>query len=323
VFDMCGRCGRQTSVLMAVLQWYQSFAGVGQARDVDTILHECGHAFHAWLSRGHDLFFNRNNMPLEFQEVASMSMELLGAEHMEEFYPNSSSDADRARAQHLGSIIELFPWIAAVDAFQHWVYANPGHTATTRAEKWDSILSKLDPHVDWSGYEDVRRHLWHRQVHIFTDPFYFIEYGIAQLGALQVWANARQDKAKALRDFKAALALGTQKPLPELFAAAGAQFDMGRDTMRPLVEQLWTELNARRARVDTSGVLPSLAECLATEVEWEAEDALRYVARVGPQRWNLVVRSFPDEPMYGLWIDDKRVGDVEGFPRTWKKPKEG
>ena len=178
---------------------------VGLQRDVETILHEAGHAFHALATRDEDLYAYRS-APIEFCEVASMSMELLGNEFIEEFY--SAADANRARRTHLEGIVGILPWIATVDAFQHWIYTHPGHTRAERSAAWLALMDRFGGDVDWSGYEAARANLWHRQLHIFIHPFYYIEYGIAQLGALQVWANSKRDKAKALSDYKTAAGTG-------------------------------------------------------------------------------------------------------------------
>jgi oligoendopeptidase F len=212
---------------------------VGLQRDVETILHEAGHAFHALATRDEDLYAYRG-APIEFCEVASMSMELLGNEFLEEFY--SADEANRARRTHLEGIIGIFPWIATVDAFQHWIYTHPGHTRAARAVAWLELMDRFGGEVDWSGYDRSRAYAWHRQLHIFLHPFYYIEYGIAQLGALQVWANSKRDKAKALNDYKSSLALGGSRPLPELFKAAGSPFDFSTKTIRPLVELTRNEL---------------------------------------------------------------------------------
>jgi oligoendopeptidase F len=212
---------------------------VGQQRDVETILHEAGHAFHALATRNEDLRAYRH-APIEFCEVASMSMELLGNEFIGEFY--SAADADRARRVHLEGIIGIFPWIATVDAFQHWIYTHPGHGRAERAAAWLELMDRFGGDVDWRGYEAARAHLWHKQLHIFLHPFYYIEYGIAQLGALQVWANSKRDKAKALGDYKRSLALGGSRPLPELFQAAGCRFQFDAATIRPLIELTRAEL---------------------------------------------------------------------------------
>jgi len=212
---------------------------IGLQRDVETLLHEAGHAFHAQATRDEDLYAYRG-APIEFCEVASMSMELLGNEFLEEFYP--AAEANRARKAHLEGIIGFFPWMAVVDAFQHWIYTHPGHTRAERKAAYLQLMDRFGGEVDYSGYEEMRAHSWHRQLHIFIHPFYYVEYGIAQLGALQVWANSKADKVKALGDYKKSLALGGSRPLPELFAAAGCKFQFDAATIRPLIELAGTEL---------------------------------------------------------------------------------
>ncbi len=216
---------------------------VGLQRDVETMLHEAGHAFHALATRNESIYPYRH-APIEFCEVASMSMELLGNEFLEEFY--APDDANRARITHLEGIVKFFPWMATVDAFQHWIYTHPGHTRAERTAAWLDLMKCFGGTVDWSGYEATRANLWHRQLHIFLYPFYYVEYGIAQLGALQVWANSRRDKAKALRDYQAGLALGGSRPLPELFQAAGARLEFTAQTIKPLVELVRGELASLR-----------------------------------------------------------------------------
>ena len=212
---------------------------VGLQRDVETLLHEAGHAFHAQATRDEDLYAYRG-APIEFCEVASMSMELLGNEFLEEFY--STPEANRARKTHLEGIIGFFPWMATVDAFQHWIYTHAGHTRAERKAAYLQLMDRFGGDVDWSGHEEIRAHSWHRQLHIFIHPFYYVEYGIAQLGALQVWANSKADKVKALDDYKKSLALGGSRPLPELFAAAGCKFQFDAATIRPLIQLAGSEL---------------------------------------------------------------------------------
>lgn len=212
---------------------------VGVQRDVETLLHESGHAFHALATRDEDLYSYRS-APIEFCEVASMSMELLGNRYLESFY--TPDEARRARRDHLQGIVGLFPWIATVDAFQHWIYSHPGHTRQERQQGWLELMDRFGGDVDWSGYEKARANLWHRQLHIFIHPFYYVEYGIAQLGALQVWANSRRDSRQALQDYHQSLALGGSRPLPDLFKAAGCVFDFSAPTVRPLLELVRGEL---------------------------------------------------------------------------------
>jgi oligoendopeptidase F len=212
---------------------------IGLQRDVETLLHEAGHAFHALATRGEDLYPYRN-APIEFCEVASMSMELLGNEFLEEFYPTTG--ANRARKTHLEGIIGFFPWMATVDAFQHWIYTHANHTRAERKAAYLKLMDRFGGDVDWTGHEEARAHSWHRQLHIFIHPFYYVEYGIAQLGALQVWANSRRDKVKALNDYKKSLALGGSRPLPELFSAAGCKFQFDAATIKPLIQLANSEL---------------------------------------------------------------------------------
>jgi oligoendopeptidase F len=212
---------------------------VGMQRDVETLLHEAGHAFHAWATQI-EPFYPYREAPIEFCEVASMSMELIGNEFLDVFY--SGPEARRARRDHLEGVLEIFPWIATVDAFQHWVYAHPAHTQAERRNAWLALMDRFGGEVDWSGYGDSRATRWHRQLHIFIHPFYYIEYGIAQLGALQVWVNARRDRPGALRAYQQALALGGSRPLPELFTAAGGRFDFSAATIRPLMAAIRKEL---------------------------------------------------------------------------------
>jgi oligoendopeptidase F len=219
---------------------------VGLQRDVETILHEAGHAFHALATREEDLYAYRNP-PIEFCEVASMSMELLGNEYLEQFY--SGPDAKRARRMHLEGVMNVLPWIATVDAFQHWLYTHPAHTRDERSDAWVQLMKRFGGALDWSGHEAVRSNLWHKQLHIFIHAFYYIEYGIAQLGALQVWANSKSDKAGSLRSYKKALSLGGSRPLPELFTTAGCKFDFSRATVGPLARDVEKEL----VRLDGNG----------------------------------------------------------------------
>ena len=212
---------------------------VGVQRDVETLLHEAGHAFHTMASQKESLHSYRH-APIEFCEVASMAMELLGGEYLGEFY--NTEEVRRARIAHLEGIVFVFPWIATIDAFQHWLYLNPGHSTAERDDAWDSLMERFGGSIDWSGHERARAKLWHRQLHIFLHPFYYVEYGIAQLGALQVWANSKQDRTQALADYKAALALGGSRPLPELFKRCNTRLDFSRKTVAPMADLLRKEL---------------------------------------------------------------------------------
>jgi len=196
----------------------------GLHRDVETLLHEGGHAFHSLLCRHLEPRFNRDYPP-EFAEVASMGMELLAQPFLEEFY--RGPDADRARSGHLEDVLALYPWVASVDAFQHWIYTHPDHSRRDRRAAWRRLRARFGGAEDWRGLGEALEYGWHRQPHLFTSPFYYIEYGIAQTGALQLWRRARRDRTGAVAAYRRAAALGASRPLPGLFAAAGLRFDFG------------------------------------------------------------------------------------------------
>jgi len=213
---------------------------VGQQRDVETLLHEAGHAFHALACAPDDFYPYRSSIPIEFCEVASMTLELLGNEGLEGFY--DPPDADRARRTHLEGILQTLAWIATVDAFQHWLYTHAGHSPQAREKAWIEQLQRFEGAIDWSGLNPFRARLWQRQLHLFLHPFYYIEYGIAQLGALQIWARFHQDPRSTLQAYRSALALGGSQPLPTLFEQAGCHFDFGPNTLQPLMKLVQSEL---------------------------------------------------------------------------------
>jgi oligoendopeptidase F len=212
----------------------------GTQRDVKTLLHEGGHAFHAIASANEPLMFLRH-APMEFCEVASMAMELLGSEHFDVFY--DSQEQARARRKQLEGIVTLLPWIATIDSFQHWIYTHPGHSRQQRAAEWLALSDRFASVLDWTGHERARRASWQAQLHLFHVPFYYVEYGIAQLGALQLWLKAKSDPAAALSNYRAALALGGTRSLPELFTAAGIHFDFSIRTLEPLMNAVENELD--------------------------------------------------------------------------------
>ena len=213
----------------------------GKQGDVETLLHEGGHAFHSIEAREHQFIANRH-APIEFCEVASMAMELLGNPYLDVFY-DKETEVIRARIEHLEGIISLFPWVAMIDSFQHWIYTHPGHTREQRISTWTSIMDRYATgQMDWSGLEELRAHRWLRQSHLFGVPFYYVEYAIAQLGALQVWRNHRQDPDRAIQHYRAGLSLGNTRSLPELFAATGIQFDFSRDNLEELISMVSEEI---------------------------------------------------------------------------------
>lgn len=223
---------------------------VGLVDDVMTLLHEAGHAFHAFAA--HPLPYVWQRHPgSEAAELASMSMELLAGPHLVQpvgFF--SPGDHRSAWLEHLEDILLALAHIAAVDAFQHWIYTSgQGGDAEARDAAWLRIRQRFDRGADWSGLERERAARWYRQLHIFMYPFYYIEYGIAQLGALQVWRNSLRNAKEAVRDYRAALALGATRPLPELYKAAGAKLIFDATQMGELVAVLEAQINEVRAEL--------------------------------------------------------------------------
>ncbi|MCC6660846.1 MAG: M3 family oligoendopeptidase [Phycisphaerales bacterium] len=216
----------------------------GLHRDVETMVHEAGHAFHSMLAIDEPLLHYRH-APLEFCEVASMSMELLTMPYWGDpagFYP-TREDADRARRRQIEGSVSMLPWIATIDAFQHWVYTNPRHTREARTAQWLALDTRFGHAVSWDGLEPFRASTWQRQLHLFGVPFYYIEYGIAQLGALQLWVSSlEQGQAAAIAAYKKGLSLGGSRPLPDLFAGAGLKFDFGPEIVGRLVDRVEKEL---------------------------------------------------------------------------------
>ncbi|PIE22935.1 MAG: hypothetical protein CSA62_10185 [Planctomycetota bacterium] len=211
----------------------------GSPRDIRTVLHEGGHAFHALLARHFDVQDYRHS-PLEFAEVASMAMELMCAEHLHEIWP--ADEAERSRIDQIERAASLFPSVAMIDAFQHWIYTHPGHSQEDRVTKWVEITERFSPDLDYSGIEDSKGYGWQRVLHLFKVPFYYIEYAIAQIGALQVWRNYRKDPEKAIAEYRAGLSLGGSRPLPELFATAGVRFDFGSEMLGELAAMIEEEV---------------------------------------------------------------------------------
>jgi oligoendopeptidase F len=196
----------------------------GQLDDVTTMVHEGGHAVHSFLA--HDLELNGfKEYPMEIAEVASMAMELFSMNHWKIFFDNKE-ELTRAKEQQLERVITIFPWIATIDKFQHWIYENPNHTDEERANHWLSILQEFSsPVIDFSGLEEYRRYGWQRQLHLYEVPFYYIEYGIAQLGAIGLWKQYKENPETAISNYIGALRLGGTEPLPKLFEAAGLRFN--------------------------------------------------------------------------------------------------
>ena len=217
---------------------------VGIHDDVQSVLHEGGHAFHSFESFKLPYFQQRaeSAIPIEFAEVASMGMEFLSLRYLSKkhggFYSNS--EAARAQSEHLEQSLLFWPYMAMVDAFQHWAYENPqaGKDPDACDEKWSALEDRFRPYIDWSGYENVKMTGWHRKPHIHQTPFYYVEYGLAQLGAAQIWLHAAQDENRAVAMYRNALSLGGTVSLPSLFAAAGIKFSFDEQTLRQAAERM-------------------------------------------------------------------------------------
>lgn len=214
----------------------------GQLDDVTTMVHEGGHAIHSFLA--HELELTGfKEYPTEIAEVASMAMELFSMNHWYVFF-DDKEELKRAKEQQLERVITIFPWIATIDKFQHWIYENPDHTEEERAAQWVSILEEFSsPVIDFSGLDEYRKFAWQRQLHLFEVPFYYIEYGIAQLGAIGLWQQYKQDSEAAIKNYITALKLGGTKTLPELFKAAGLQFDLSPAHIQQLMLFVKQELD--------------------------------------------------------------------------------
>jgi oligoendopeptidase F len=207
----------------------------GQMSDVTTMVHEGGHAIHSFLA--HPLSLSAfKEYPMEIAEVASMSMELFTMNHWQSFFDNEA-DLNRAKEHQLERTITIFPWIAIIDKFQHWVYENPNHTIEERTNNWTAILKEFSTNsINYTGLDMYRAIGWQRQLHLFEVPFYYIEYGIAQLGAIGMWMQYQKNPNQALENYMNALALGGTKTLPELYKTAGLEFNFSPNYVKTLMD---------------------------------------------------------------------------------------
>ncbi|MFQ5922758.1 MAG: M3 family oligoendopeptidase [Anaerolineales bacterium] len=237
--------GGYAEYFLAVRRPFIFMNAVGTSVDVETLLHEGGHAFHVFECANLP-YIEQLTIPLEFAEVASMSMELLSAPYLTEadggFY--TEAEAARSRIKHLEDIVLFWPYMAVVDAFQHWAYLNPQASADPDAcdTQWARLWDRFMPVVDWSGLEQEKMTGWHRKPHLYLYPFYYVDYGLAQLGAVQVWRSAMDDQAKAVKQYREALALGGTVPLVELYRRAGAKLAFDAGTLGEAVSQIESNL---------------------------------------------------------------------------------
>ena len=210
--------------------------------DVTTMVHEGGHAIQSFLT--HSLELNSfKDYPMEIAEVASMAMELFSMDHWDVFF-NDKEELKRAKEHQLERVITLFPWIAVIDKFQHWIYENPNHTIEERTKNWLRIVNEFsDGVIDYSGLEKYVENGWQKQLHLFEVPFYYIEYGIAQLGAIGLWMQHKKDSEKALDHYVDAMSLGGTKTLPELSKTAGLKFDFSSENIKTLMEFVKQEMD--------------------------------------------------------------------------------
>lgn len=223
---------------------FMNSAGVHS--DVTTLLHEGGHAFHTLACRDNPMIWYRH-ASMEFSEVASMTQELFGNRYISRFYKDGEL-AKRAQLEQLERVVDIFPWVAAIDAFQHWIYTHPGHTREERAKNWLEISGRFEVELDWSDLDmDVKKYAWHRQLHLFEVPFYYIEYAIAQLGALQLYRVYQADKAKGIKQYLHGLAPGGSRSPHKLFEAAGIKFDFSLPMLTSLMEMVEQEMAALTA----------------------------------------------------------------------------
>ena len=205
------------------------------------MVHEGGHAIHSMLNADLD-FIAFKEVPSEIAELASMGMELISMEHWHHFFTNED-DLKRAKREQLENVVEALPWIACVDAFQHWLYTNPSHTITERTATWKKlILDFSSSHVDWSEDQNALEIMWQKQLHLFEVPFYYIEYGMAQLGAIAVWRNYKMNPQLAIQQYKNALKLGYTQSIPTVYEAAGIRFDFSEKYIKELVDFVRIEL---------------------------------------------------------------------------------
>ncbi len=207
---------------------------VGLHRDLVTMVHEGGHAVHSFLDKNLDLV-EFKSPPSEVAELASMSMELMSMEHWEVFF-KTEEELKRAKRQQLEGVMDTLPWIAAIDKFQHWIYLNPEHSVEDRYKEWRKIIADFGSSViNYSGLENHLNRRWQIQLHLYEVPFYYIEYGFAQLGAVAVWRNYKNNPKEAIENYKKALALGYTKSIPEIYKAAGIKFDFSPDYIKELM----------------------------------------------------------------------------------------
>jgi oligoendopeptidase F len=213
----------------------------GNFRDLTTMVHEGGHAIHTFVS-AHLPLNEHKNVPSEVAELASMSMELLSMSHWDEFFEDRK-DWQRAKKEQLEDVLKTLPWVATIDHFQHWIYTHPEHTAEERRTKWIELFNRYGQQFcEWEGVEDVQDYLWQKQLHLYEVPFYYIEYGMAQLGAIAIWKNFSYNAKDSLANYLEALSLGYTQTIPKIYEKAGIKFDFSEKYVEKLVSFIKNEI---------------------------------------------------------------------------------
>jgi len=214
---------------------------VGIHSDVRTLLHESGHAQHTFYSKDIPIS-HLKDFPSEIAELASMSMELLTLEYLDEYY-SDPEDLKKAKREQLEGTLKILPWVMIVDAFQHWIYLNPNHTPEERDDYFASLMDRFNTGIDWKGLNKEKRIRWLRQLHIFEVPFYYIEYAMSQLGAIAVYKNYKENGKKAIEQYKEFLSSGYKYPVKKLYEIAGIKFDFSEKYISELVEFIMNEIS--------------------------------------------------------------------------------
>ena len=215
---------------------------VGLHRDLVTMVHEGGHAIHSFLDFDLELV-DFKSPPSEVAELASMSMELMSMEHWDEFF-KTDEELKRAKRQQLEGVMDTLPWIAAIDKFQHWIYENPKQTVANRYDEWQKIINDFGSSIiNYKGLENNLKRRWQVQLHLYEVPFYYIEYGFAQLGAVAVWRNYKRNPKEAIEKYKKALALGYTESIPKIYETAGIKFDFSPAYIKELMDFVKEEYN--------------------------------------------------------------------------------
>lgn len=215
---------------------------VGTQQDLTTMVHEGGHAIHSFLTKDYKIT-DFKSCPSEIAELASMAMELMSMEYWEIIY-DDKEELKRAKREQLNRVLTVLPWVATIDKFQHWIYTNKDHSEEQRYEYWLQLRKDFGSNVtDWTGLDEEKKNMWQKQLHLYEVPFYYIEYGMAQLGAVAVWRNFKNNPEKAVKDYENALSLGYTKSISDIYNTAGVKFDFSPGYVKELADFVKDELS--------------------------------------------------------------------------------